>query len=119
MKYGDYGVQNAIIESAAINIERGGILDVSLQLCLEGGSQSFGGWSLYLDRSFANHKMEGIAGHHIFRVMKIAGVEHWDKLKGKSIRVRGDSNKLDAIGHIVKDDWFCPKEEYAGLTKTT
>jgi len=35
---------------------------------------------------------------------------------GKNIRVRKESelSLIDAIGHIVEDKWFCPKEEFGG-----
>jgi hypothetical protein len=47
--------------------------------------------------------------------LEIADVSEWGKLVGKTIRVRGDHGGVEAVGHIVKDDWFCPREDFKGL----
>lgn len=111
-------IKNALIEAARITTGERGFLDVWVQLDFGGSGQGFGGYVLYLPKSFSNHKLQSVAGHHIYRIMEVAGVETWDALKGKSIRVRGNWSMIEAIGHIVKDDWFCPNEDYKGLTGT-
>lgn len=113
-------IKNAIIESAEITCAERGIFDCWLTLDYGGSGQGFGGWSLYLPKSFTHHKLESPAGHHIFRIMEVAGVTEWSKLKGRTIRVRTDSESefggtIEAVGHIVKDDWFCPKDDYKSL----
>lgn len=111
-------IKNAVIESASISIERGFILSAWLTLDYGGSGQAFGGYSLYLSKSAKHHdEQNNFAGHWIYRVLEIAGVEHWGQLKGKTIRVEldGPFGSIDGIGHIVKDDWFYPKKEFKDI----
>lgn len=110
-------IKNAVIESAIITNDDHGLLSAWLMLDFGGSGQGFGGYSLYLPKNFKHHKLESPAGHFIWRVMEVAGVSKWDELKGKTIRVKGNHSTIEAIGHIVKDDWFNPSEDFAKLDK--
>ena len=106
--------KNAIITDAEITNDDHGLLTAWLTLDYGGTSQGFGGYSLYLPKGFTHHNRQaGYAGHFIWRVMEIAGVSRWSELSGKTIRVRSDHSGVEAIGHIVKDDWFCPRTDFS------
>ena len=104
--------QNAVIESARIEVERG-LLTAWVVLDYGNSGQGFGGYVLYLPKEYENSDdTTNYAGHFIWRVMQIAGVQEWSHIVGKTIRVRSEHSGVHSIGHIVKDDWFCPKEEF-------
>lgn len=106
------GIHNAVIEAATLRIERGFILDSWVHVHYGACGQGFGGFALYLGKTSSNHTIKSPAGHWLYRVMEIAGVEDWQHLKGKAIRVRMVNDRIEAIGHIIKDDWFCPSKDF-------
>lgn len=103
--------RNAIIKSASIRIDRD-LLTAWVYVDYGGAGQGFGGIVLYLPQSFAHHHQLSPAGHFIYRVLTIAGVESWSDLPGKAIRVRADSGKISSIGHILNEDWFTPEIDF-------
>lgn len=105
-------IENAIIESAEITSDDHGLLTAWVTHDFGGSGQSFGGYSLYLPKSFAHHKLMSVAGHFIWRVMEVAGASKWSNLKGKCVRVEHDMSTIVRIGHIIKDDWFNPSSDF-------
>ena len=108
--------RNAIIKSARLSTEDYGVLTAWLDLDYGGGGQGFGGYNLY-NPGAGNRVSRNYAGHFIYRCLEIAGVDRWDQLPGKTIRVNLDQDGLggliQGIGHIVEDKWFFPKRELA------
>ena len=104
--------KNAVIKSARISNDDHGLLTAWLDLDYGGAGQGFGGFALYLPKSFKHHKKQmNWAGHFIWRVMEVAGVTRWADLPGKTVRVLASHEKVHSIGHIVKDDWYTPETE--------
>ena len=106
-------IRNAVITSATITNDDHGLLSAWIFLKYgDSSEQGFGGWALYLPKSFTHHEVKSHAGHFIWRVMEIAEVTEWSKLNGKTIRVKGSFSKIDAIGHIINNDWFKPSLDF-------
>lgn len=108
----DLKVENAIIENAEIRNDDHGLLTAWVTLIYATGGQGFGGYSLYLPKTFKHHSLESCAGHFIWRVMEIAEVTKWSELPGKTVRARHNWGTIWEIGHIIKDDWFCPERDF-------
>jgi hypothetical protein len=109
-------IKNAIIVTAEIEISERGPLDCWISLDYgDSGVQGFGGYALYLPKSYAHYKLMGVAGHHIYRILEVAGVTKWSQLKGRTIRVESTWSKVFRVGHIVKDDWYDPAADFATL----
>lgn len=113
----DGEIRNAVIASARLDDAERGLLNAWLDLDYGGGGQGFGGHVLYLPESYRHHTLAepNFAGRFIWRVMEIAGVTRWDLLKGKTVRVRVEGGLAVAIGHIIKDDWFCPDDDFKAM----
>lgn len=105
-------IKNAIIKSAQITTDSHGFLSAWLELDYGGSVQCFGGYALYLPKSFQHHNLESVAGHFIWRCLEVAGVEDWGQLPGKTVRVKSGHDKVHGIGHIVKNDWFYPSIDF-------
>ena len=107
-------IVNAKIGSINIGFDRGVFLSAWIYLDYGGSNQGFGGFVL----AKADTSCEGkgpYAGHFISRCLEIGDVDQWEKLKGKTVRVKKESQfngKILAIGHIIKDDWFSPSEDF-------
>lgn len=108
----DYEIKNAVITHASIGDMGRGILSADIRLDYGGCGQGFGGYALYLPKSFKHHELKSFAGHFIWRLMQVADVLDFNSLVGKTIRVKSTHSKVYSIGHIVKDDWFCPEDDF-------
>ena len=102
-------IKNAVIKTTKITNDEHGLLSAWLGLDYGGQAQGFGGYCLY---NPSHSEENSYAGHFIWRVLEVVGVSEWSQLVGKTIRVRASHAKVEAIGHIVKDEWFEPSKEW-------
>lgn len=96
---------NAIINSVVLSTEHG--LFFSMGLDYDGLAQHFA-------RPIAD-KDSSYAAEFLMRTMKVVGVSELSQLVGKAIRVRRTHDSVEAIGNIIKEDWFSPKELWEEL----
>ncbi len=103
--------KNAKITSTMLGIEDHGILSCMIYLDYGGSGQGFGGYAM--DQWSERHgRRIGAAygAEFILRVLHAVGVERWEDLPGKHVRVRSTYSKVHAIGHIIEDRWFSPDD---------
>lgn len=110
-------IQNAQIKSVRIGYERGVFLTVWVHVSHEDGAQGFGGYVLGADPTSSAKAVAGnetgLLASWVNGILKASDVEDISKAEGKVIRIKredGFSGKILAIGHAVKDYWFCPEE---------
>lgn len=92
-------IKNAKIEGTTLGYESHGILTCNITLDYGGSCQGFGGYKLGGD--YTTEVIEGI--------LKAVGVESWEELAGKHVRVKrgeGYHGKVLAIGNFLEDKWF-------------
>jgi hypothetical protein len=112
-------IENARIERTTLGVEDHGFMTVWLHLSFGRGGQGFGGHALD-DKPKATGMPRrptayGLA--YIMRVMEAVGVDRWENLPGKHVRIaRNEYNGLIvAIGHIIEDKWFDPAKLHAEI----
>lgn len=97
-----YEVMNALIENADITTEE--YPTVNIQLKLPRGGVIFGGYA-FAKRVVGDFKLDGWEKGMtaIFRIMEVAGVDHWNKLKGSPVRAILKDDRIYAIAHFLED----------------
>ena len=107
----DRAIRNVLIERTMLGHEDHGIFTCSLQTISGAIGQSFGGYAL---DSWSEEKKARIGTAYgvqfLINVLRVCGVEKWEDIKGKHIRVDADHGRVFRIGHITEDIWFDPKQ---------
>lgn len=110
LKESGYSIGNCLIESADLSMENCGCLDMTLSLSGQ-VNVCFGGYVLgkgYLGAKDDFWKGSAAGLEYIMRVMDVVGVERFQDLKGKYVRVahKGLGSSVRIIGNITKEKWF-------------
>jgi hypothetical protein len=106
-----YKIENAIIEDVDLSMADHGCLTLAMTLSGGGWGVVYGGYCLgngYLgaDDDFFSGSAAGM--EYLIRIMDTVGVERFQNLKGKYVRVatKGLGSSVKIIGNIIKDQWF-------------
>ena len=109
----DYSECNAQIESTRLGYDREVFAAAWITLkYADGACQGFGGSVLDDKPTEPNGERQPTAWgmDYIFSLIRAVGVERWEDMKGKYVRVRFTGKFFDrkpfAIGHIIEDRWF-------------
>ena len=109
-------IKNAKIEHVSITMADHGCL--TFYITLNGGCWgcNFGGYCIgngYLGSDTFSASAEGLEA--MMRIMDTVGVEKWEDLEGKYIRIvdNGWGSTITKIGHITDDKWFDINEFFA------
>ena len=106
-----YRIENALIENVDLSMADHGCFTLAMTLNGGGWGVVYGGYCLgkgYLgaDDDFFDGSAAGM--EYIMRIMDTVGVEKFQDLKGKYVRIatKGWGSSVKIIGNILKDQWF-------------
>ena len=106
-----YRIENALITNVDLSMADHGCLTLAMTLKGDSWGVVYGGYCLgkgYLDADddFFSGSASGM--EYLIRIMDTVGVEKFQDLKGKYVRVatKGLGDPVKIIGNIIKDKWF-------------
>ena len=110
-------VENAIIDKVTLTMADHGCLTYFVFFNLaKGGHAGIGGYCIghgYLGADSFDGLAKGLEA--MMRIMDTVGVEKWEDLEGKYIRVETDGwgSRIHKIGNIIEDKWFDEEEFFS------
>ena len=106
--------KNAKITGTMLGIEDHGIMTFMLHLKYGGSSsQGAGGYGLDEYRKTLDKRVGTAFGMELVKaILETVGVNTWEELPGKMIRVKADHQKVHAIAHVLDDNWLDFAEFY-------
>lgn len=114
-------IKNVKIINVSLTMTDHGCLTFYLTLEGDGWGINYGGYCIghgFLDSdSFTAENGGGLVA--IMRIMDTVGVERWEDLKGKYIRIvdEGWGSSVKKIGNIIEDKWFDIDEFFKNYNK--
>lgn len=106
-------IENARIDGVSLTMADNGCITYWVLLSGNGWGVNFGGICLgkgYLKAKEFSAIGEGLEA--MMRIMDTVGVERWEDLKGRYVRIvnPGIGKSVDIIGNIIEDKWFNQRE---------
>lgn len=101
--------ENAKITSTFLGREDHGILTLYLTVGGDGWGISIGGYALdEYSKELGCRVPTAVGFKSIDEILKVVGVDSWEKLKGQHIRVEnmGLGQRITNIGNLIEDKWF-------------
>lgn len=113
-----YKIENARITSVDLSMADHDCLTLSIGLKGAGWGCVYGGYCLghgYLGADEFDGSAEGMES--IMRIMDVVGVEKFNDMTGKYIRVatKGWGDTVKIIGNIIKNQWFDTESFYKDI----
>lgn len=114
-------IKNVKITNVSLTMADHGCLTFYLTLEGDGWGINYGGYCIGLgflgSDSFTAKNGSGLVA--IMRIMDTVGVERWEDLKGKYIRIvnEGWGSPVKKIGNIIEDKWFDIDEFFKNYNK--
>jgi hypothetical protein len=112
-----YKSELGVIDSTVLGVNDHGIFDCWLHIDFGGSMQGFGGYRLdEYDETTGDSKPSEFGMAYIMSVMRVLGVDTWEKVKGRTIWVfrKSDYDQIVGIGsvpaHTKVHRVFFPKE---------
>ena len=110
-------INNAKIINVSISMADHGCLTFMITLEGDVWGTCFGGYCIgkgYLGAKEFKAK-SGAGLEAMMRIMDTVGVDTWEGLKGKYVRVQnnGWGSSIDCIGNLIEDKWFNIREFFA------
>lgn len=122
-------IKNAQITGTKLGREDHGIMTFMIFVQFGGACCGIGGYGLdQTVRTYTDDEDEPYCTRHIFRaegleaisrVLETVGVDNWEDLKGKYIRIKdnGWGKTIDEIGNLMEEKWFNMREFFENAQK--
>lgn len=104
-------IKNAKITSTMLGREDHGIMTfmIFVDISCHGGSCGIGGYALdQYDSTLRTRVYSPKSMEIISKILEVVGVDSWEDLKGKYIRVKDEGwcSTINEIGNLMDDKWF-------------